>query len=199
LPVGASDAHLGGVNKETEAVPLVKRADLRESWFDGHPPRESLTSIPPPPPPKPALGRTILGGCIAGFVGGVAFVGVASLAAQKLRLGSNVARTFGTWLSRGALLDNAATYGGVVMIAGIGLVLGAFLSLATRHVRRGLPMMLFGLLFAPVVWLSLHVFVLRRFVPARAAELPFGPLVLGAAVFGACFGLLPALRGRGRS
>ncbi len=198
LPTAPSNAHLCFVAEEAP-VPLVKRADLRESWFDAQqpPPRESSFSLPPPSIPRPTVGRSILAGVVAGAVAGVAFVGTAMVAAQRLRLPGNIARTIGTWVSRGALSGDSATYGAVGALAGVGLLLGTVLSISTRHVRRTLPLLMFGVIFAPVLWLAVHVFVLRRFSPGLAAELPFSAMTLGALAFGACFALVPALRGRG--
>jgi hypothetical protein len=176
-----------------DPVPLTRPGGLRESWFDGHPPRSSLTSIPPSAPfAKVSAGRALVAGAIAGIFGGVAFACVPQIVADGTRHPVAVTRVFGSILTRDV---TSQPYAGVVGCALVGLVLGALITLVTKHVKRALPIALFGLLFAPIVWLAVQSLVLPRTAPWLAAALPIGPMLLGAAAGGLTLVLAIPIRG----
>lgn len=179
-----------------EPIPLTQPAHsgLRDSWFDGQP-RHSVppsTSMPPPPP-LPSRGRTIFAGALVGAVAASAGVFVAR--ALSAHMPYDVVKGLARTVSRGDLrgLPEAAWAFGTAGI--VGLLLGVAVALLTRHVRRALPLTIFGMIFAPVLWLGVHVLSVRHH-PWLALALPIGPMLIGCAAFGLLLGLVIPLRGR---
>ena len=180
-----------------DPVPLVRPAGLREPWFDAQPPRSSLTSIPPSAPSGAfahvTAGRALLAGAIAGLFGGIAFAIVPGLASTRVGHYVDVAAVFGV-LVASSVRD--ARLVGVVACALVGLVFGALVIFLTRHVKRALPIALFGIVFTPVAWLAFQALLLPRFSPWLASMLPIGPMLLGAAAGGLSLALAIPIRGR---
>jgi hypothetical protein len=185
---------------DAEPFPLMRRRDeigLGERWFDAPDARASRTSIEssPPPPWRAPTARSVMAGIVTGAAGGFGLVASAALVGFAFDPEANVPHTLGTWVSGAALQGELATAAGFGSAVLVGAALAVLLSLATRHLRRGLPLLLFGVIFVPALWLAIDVLLLRRYAPTHEAGLPFGAMVVGAAVFGACFALLPKLRG----
>lgn len=166
-----------------DPVPLVRPAGLREPWFDGQPRPSLPPSIPPPSGAfvRVTPGRALMAGGIAGVVGGAAFALVPGLVSSRIAYYVDVAAVFGVLFAPRA--DNAKLIGILVCVA-IGLVFGALVTLLTRHVKRALPIALFGLVFTPGLWLAFQALLLPRMSPWLASMLPIGPMLVGAAAGG---------------
>jgi len=147
-----------------------------DEWFALQP-RYSLPpsiSVPPPPPKLPSRGRTALAGLVVGAVGGAACLALAQVLAKR-----DLAVMPGT---------------GWAVAAAIGATIAVNVALVTRHVRRALPLAIFGVVFGPFAWLGVYVIAVRRHA-AFAAALPLGPMLLGIALFGALLALIVPARG----
>ncbi len=163
---------------------------MSEEWFEREP-RYSLPpplSVPPPPPKLPSAPRTILAGVVIGAVGGAAALSIAQ-ALAKTDANHAIARA----LSQSSGVPDAVWAFGVA--CSIGAFIAVLVAMLTRHVQRALPIAMFGAIFAPVLWLCLHVFALRRHDELLLA-LRLGPMLVGIAVFGALLALIVPVRGR---
>jgi hypothetical protein len=179
----------------SDPVPLVRAPSLRESWFDTH--REDSVSRPSISSELDVRDSLIFGtsrnsstlcGAFIGLVAASAMIATAMFASH-----ADVARILGGAFTRYA--SGWESTAGLAAFSVIGMLLGAGFARATKHVERMLPVAIFGIVFSPIVWLALHVFVLARFAPAVAAALPVGALVMGAAVAGLFLSLVVPLRG----
>jgi hypothetical protein len=180
--------------KDKWAPFLLSTQGRLDPWFD----EEPRQSVPPsasvaPPPPLASRTRATVAGAVVGGIGGIVAVAVATLAAR--RRGADVAAVIGGLASRGddPLVTQAV---GLALAAVLGMAVGVTISQLTRHVRRATPVLLFGTVFAPAVWLAVHVFVLRRLEPLLASTLPFTAMLLGSAAFGALLSAVVPLRDR---
>ena len=79
---------------------------------------------------------------------------------------------------------------GIVSAAALGALLGAPLGFLTRRLLRIVPRLLFFTLLLSALWLFVRTLVLARIAGALAAELPFGPLLLGSVIYGACIAVV---------
>jgi hypothetical protein len=160
-----------------------------------------MTSMPPPsmsiPPSAPFArvkpGRAVMAGAIAGLFGGIAFALVPQLVSQNTTHPVAVARVLGMVLTRDA---SSQPIVGVVGCALVGLVIVALITFLTRHVKRALPLAIFGIVFTPIVWLAVQSLVLPRTAPWLASMLPIGPMLLGAVAAGLSLVLAVPIRGR---
>lgn len=179
---------------EPQPIPLTRRGDLRENWFDAEP-RYSIPVIESIPPPgwRASIYRSLLAGIVAGVTGGLCFTGIVTLMSLVLGLENNVPRNIGAWITDGALTDLFATLAGVGVVVAIALATTLFLSVVTRHVRRATHLVIFGVIVMPSLWLSIDA-LMRVYAPSLAVALPVVPMTIGWLGFGACFGLLPPLR-----
>ena len=186
------------MSESHDPVPLVRPGGgVEKNWFDAQPRVSLPPSAPSMPPSAPFArvkpGRAIVAGAVAGVFGGIAFALVPQLVSEKTKHPVPVARVFGMILTRN--VDNQSV-AGVVGCAVVGLVLAALIIFLTRHVKRALPIALFGLVFAPIVWLAVQSLVLPRTSPWLASMLPIGPMLLGAAAGGLSLVLAIPIRGR---
>jgi hypothetical protein len=131
-------------------------------------------------------------GGISGGLGAFLMV----LAVQALLFVRHARLDFVRWLGRGAgalglgMIDPRVFGLAVATLAGA--VLGALLGLVTRRLVRVVPRLVFFVLFPPVLLLFVQA-VAGKIAPWLAAELPFGPLLAGAVVYGTCIAIvLPA-------
>jgi len=82
------------------------------------------------------------------------------------------------------------------VIAGVaGVAVGSTLALLTRNVRRWMALLLFGVIFVPILGFSAIVLV-KQLKPAALEGAPLLPLLAGSVVYGAVFPLVLLLRGR---
>jgi hypothetical protein len=74
-----------------------------------------------------------------------------------------------------------------------GMAIGIPIVSGMRHVSRIRARLLFAVILCPLLWTFAHAFLLLRYAPELARELPFAAMAFGAAAYGACIGLAPPL------
>jgi hypothetical protein len=175
---------------------LVTTRGSLDRWFDEEPRPSVLPGASQPPsPPLPSRGRSTIAGGVVGAFAGIVATAIAALAWGHATI--EAARAIGGAAS--PTIDSAARAAvGFAIVGLLGGLAGIGLSRLTRHVRRVTPLLLFGMIFAPALWLALYVFVLGRVTPHLAAALPFNAILIGSATFGGLLALLVPLRGRPR-
>jgi hypothetical protein len=174
----------------TEPVALVRSPSLRESWFDKHGPPSSSSEIDRHSGflETTTPNSSVLCGAFIGLVATAAMLMTAMAATH-----ADVARAIGTAMTKGGTGCESEIAIGMLMLCG--MLFGAGFARATIHVERMLPIAIFGVIFAPITWVAMHVFVLARVAPAIAGALPVGGLVMGAAVAGIVLSFVVPLRG----
>lgn len=175
-----------------EAMPLSKPASLRDEWFD----REVRHSVPPdtgrlPPVVLPSRARAVFAGIAVGAVAGAVAITVARVLAKR-DVSDAIARAI-TGGNLHGLPKEAWAFG---LAAIIGACIAVLVALVTRHVKRAIPVAIFGAVFAPVLWLGVHVVALRHHAWLVTEALPIGPMIVGSALFGALLCLIVPIRGR---
>lgn len=176
-----------------DPLPLVRAPSLRESWFDSHhePSVSSSAEIDVRDSTSPSAAPTNSSALCGAFIG---LVAAAAMIMTAMTLShADVARAFGRALTKESIGGDSAL--GIFVLMVWGMVIGAGFARATIHVRRMLPVAIFGIVFLPIAWLALHVFVLERFGPRVAQALPVGGMVAGAAVAGLVLSFVVPLRG----
>lgn len=172
------------------------QVSLGSSWFDE--PAALPSPSAPPASPAPAEGsdprRAFALGALGGAFGAAAMVIVAAELCRRLRIDADVIGT----VARSAHVRVQSPFVlGVGVAVAIGAVVGAVFGGLMRHTRRVVARLLAGVMLADVVWTLVRAFVLPSFAPASLGQLPFGPLLLGATLFGLCVGVArPPLRHR---
>ena len=182
-------------NDPAEPVPLVRAPSLRESWFDS-PPAHSVSSpsssaeisVRDSSPPASPANSSALCGAFVGLVAAAAMIMTAMAISH-----ADVARAIGLALTKHATGGESAI--GIAVSMTFGMVVGAGFGRALVHVRRMLPVAIFGVVFLPVAWIAVQVFVLARFSPGLAHALPVGGFVAGASVAGLVLAFVVPLRG----
>lgn len=174
-----------------EPVPLVRPGGVREAWFDqgadssGASSGAHSMSMPLSRPSglfaRVSPLRALLSGSIAGVIGGAAFALVPTFIPTKSGAHVDTAKVFGAIVAHDS--PDAKVYG-VVFCCVVGLLLFALVTLATRHVKKILPIALFGIVFTPIAWLAFQSLLLPRLSHWVAASLPIGPMLVGAASAG---------------
>jgi hypothetical protein len=175
-----------------EPMPLSQPASLRDEWFN----REVRHSVPPdtgrlPPVVLPSRGRAAFAGIVVGAVAGAVGITVARVLAKR-----DVSAAIAQALTGGNLHGvpkEGWTFG---LAALFGAVIALAVALVTRHVRRAVPIAIFGAVFAPVLWLGLHVVALRHHAWLVTEALPIGPMIIASALYGALLALIVPIRGR---
>jgi len=85
---------------------------------------------------------------------------------------------------------------GLAGAGAIGAALGVPLGYLARGALRILPRLVFFSISMPVLWLFVQALVIGRLSQSLAKQLPFGPLLAGALVYGACVAILRPIRAR---
>jgi hypothetical protein len=80
--------------------------------------------------------------------------------------------------------------GGILGAAAIGAMLGAPLGLMSRRLLRLVPRVLFFTLLVSALWIFFRALVIGKVAPELAAELPFGPLLVGSIMYGVCLAVV---------
>jgi hypothetical protein len=98
------------------------------------------------------------------------------------------------------LLGNAAAHayvrfpdariGGVLAAVALGAILGAPLGLLSRRLLRIVPRLLFFTLLSSALWLFVRALVIGKTAAWLAVELPFGPILIGSILYGACIAVV---------
>lgn len=174
---------------------MPKERSLGESWFN-RPAAAERVSDPPDSTPirveKVGQLSWALGiGAVGGAGGGVAMMFVAREVARRLAIPVDVVRTVGGG-ARALFAD--AYVGGLVLASVVGALVGMLIGALMRYTLRVVPRVLAGALLAPVLWTLVQAFVLKSFAPNTLGALPFGPMVVGAAVYGICVAVIPPPR-----
>jgi hypothetical protein len=167
-------------------------SDFDQQWYSQAP----VPSWPPPsmrPPPAPVGDPTssIWLGAVSGGIGGVLMAIVAESILDFRHSGVDLVRALGRAASAAGVPSPGAQIGGVLCAAVLGAFLGAPLGFMARRLVRVPPRLVFFSLLLPVLWIFVQALVLGRVAAAWAARLPFGPLVIGAVVYGACLAVVP--------
>ncbi len=180
-----------------DPMPLVRRAQKHDGWYDEQPPsrpshdyRDSIDSLDLVSEDENGW----LPGLLAGLGATVLGLGAAALVANASGARARIEEVIGGALTRHAFDGPTTTAIGIGVMLLAGAILGAAVSHLTRHVVRTMPMVIFGLLFAPALWFAVDVLVLRRFAPHAAQLAPLGATLLGAGVFGAALAFAVPLR-----
>ncbi|MGZ3420625.1 MAG: hypothetical protein ACXVEE_22305 [Polyangiales bacterium] len=179
------------MSERHEPIPLSKPASVRDEWFDGEP----RYSVPPETAkPQPVIlaskARTVLAGIVVGAAAGTVAISVARVVARR-----DITQAIARALSGGNLRDVPSAGWAFGVAALTGAVLALVVALVTRHVRRAIPIAIFGAIFAPVLWLGVHVLALRHHAWLVTEALPIGPMIVGSAIYGALLSLIVPIRG----
>ena len=140
----------------------------------------------------PSRARTVYAGLAAGAIAGAGGFLLAWTVGK--RVGVDLVGAIAGSLSRGPLSVVPGIARGLLPPFAIALFVGVLVALVTRHVRRAIPVSIFGAIFVPTTWLALHVVALHR-APWLVSVLPLGPMLLGCALFGLLLGSVVAIRG----
>jgi hypothetical protein len=170
---------------------------LSAKWYSDDP----RYSVPPPslqpPPPQPIGDPTwsTLLGAVAGGLGGFMMLLAAQFVAYMQHskydfvvLSASAAKR----VAMGKVFPGQA----FVLPVVCGVVLGALLGYMSRRLIRVVPRLLFFGLLLPIITIFVHAFVIRRLAPGVAETLPFGPLAVGALVYGVFLAVVSPLRVR---
>jgi hypothetical protein len=144
--------------------------------------------------PQVQPGWAALFGFAGGAAGALAMLYAAGRIAKYQRLDVDIVRTLGNAVPFAAFGSDGIRNAGLALALGAGAIVGAFLGLLLMYVLSVFSRVLVGAILGPVLWTLVHAFVLRRYTPALAQALPFVPLVIGAAAYGACMAVVPPLR-----
>jgi hypothetical protein len=176
---------------------------LRESfadWFDSElevarPTADSFMMDPPEMILVRGAGEfhPATAGAMTGAVAGPAMLGIATLLAHKSHHAVDLPGTVATLVSRGAVEAHWLGWTAVVML---GAMFGTAFAMVTRRLRSFAPMMAFGVILAAASWTVVHALALPRVAPWLAKMLPYGPMVIAAAAFGALLSFQVPVRTR---
>lgn len=132
-------------------------------------------------------------GALSGGAGAAAMIFVAAEISRRRGIDIDVIRTIGRG---GRVLSDDAFVIGIAVAVVVGIFVGMLFGALMRHARRPLARVLAGMLLAVGLWTLVHAFVLKSFAPTSLGNLPFGPMIAGASLFGLCVAILrpPARR-----
>ena len=169
---------------------FARPSDFERGWYaqapvQSHPP----TMRPPPPDFGGHPGWSAWLGALTGGLGGVVMIIVAQSILDVRRSNIDVVRLLGRGAEHVFVRFADARLGGIVVAAAIGAMLGAPLGLMTRRLLRIAPRLLFFTLLMPALWLFVRTLVIERLAAGLGSELPFGPLLFGSVVYGACIAI----------
>ena len=158
----------------------------------------SLVSIWSTPPEMVVVAkenelRPATAGMLSGALAGPAMLATASLLAN-LTGDPHITHTIGSALSRGATTGTASVVLAYCAMAIVGGAVGALFAWLTRRLRVLAPLIAFAIILATATWVVLQTLALPRVAPWLARALPFGPMVIGAMVFGVVAALELPLR-----
>src|SRR4051794_36760755 len=175
---------------------FVRPSDFERGWF-------SRASVLPPTSlsadlrPIGQSGWSAWLGAISGGLGGLVMVIVAQGILDVRHSGIDIVRLLGRGATHSFVRFSDVRIGGLLCAAALGAVLGAPLGYLARRLLRIVPRLFFFTLLLPVFWLFVRTLVLGKLAPALATQLPFGPLLAGFIVYGACIGVVsPPSTGR---
>jgi hypothetical protein len=139
-----------------------------------------------------AVGWALALSALGGGVGGALMLLAARAVAARLHLDVDIIGTVGRGAAR--LSGLAPFEAGIATGVATGVIVGMLFGALTRHSLRLVARVLAGLLLGPVVWTLVQAFVFKSFAPASLGALPFGPMAVGAALFGLCATIVPPPR-----
>jgi hypothetical protein len=186
----------------TEAFLLTRIRESFAEWFDSFDPE--LVAHPTTPsveldPPELILVRgagelhPATAGAMAGGLAGPAAMGVATILATKTHHPADLAGTIAALVTHGG---SHAHWIAWTTVVAFGAVLGAMFATITRRLRSFPPMIAFGVILSACAWTVIHSLALPRVAPWLAHMLPYAPMVIAAAVFGALLAVQVPIRTR---
>jgi len=140
--------------------------------------------------------RPATAGAMAGALAGPAMVGVATALSAKAHHAVALPAMIGHAVTRGAAPAHWMAIVGWTVAVALGATIGSAFGVITRRMRAFAPMIAFGMVVASALWTVLHALALPRLAPWLAKLLPYGPMVIASAVFGAVLALEVPLRTR---
>ena len=135
-------------------------------------------------------------GALAGGLGGFTMLIVAQNILDFRHAQIDLVRMLGTAVARAGVHGASSQTLGLSCAGVLGAALGLPLGYLARRVLRVLPRLMFFSISMPVVWIFVQAFVIGRLSSALAKQLPFGPLLIGAVVYGGCVAALRPIRAR---
>lgn len=191
---------------EPFALQHVKR--VRESfadWFDSHDDQTarassaSLSHLMSFEPPEMILVRgagelhPATAGAMTGALAAPAAMGLAGVLAAKSHHAVDLPGTVASLLTHGA--SHVAWVGWTAVVV-MGALLGTAFAMITRRLRSFPAMIAFGVIIAACSWTIMQGLALPRIAPWLAKMLPYGPMVIASAAFGALLALQVPVRTR---
>jgi hypothetical protein len=172
-------------------------SDFDQLWFSQPPvPSYPPLSVRPPPAPVGDARSSIQQGAVSGGIGGI-LMGIVAQSILDFRHSEvDLLRALGRAATAAGVPSPGAQIGGLLCAGVLGALLGAPLGFMARRLLRVPLRLVFYSLLLPVLWIFVQALVLGRAAAPLAARLPFGPLVIGAIVYGACLAVVTPARAR---
>lgn len=168
-----------------------------ESWFIRPVPRPRSVESPDEAPrtrkPRGRLGYVLAFGACSGAIGGPLMLLTAATVARRAAIDTDIVGVVGALALRLSGSEDvlfAALVAAIVLGAGLGTAFG----LLTRHSVRVVSRALTGAILAPTLWTLAHAFIFKPRFGDSLGALPFGPMLVGATIFGICATILPPPR-----
>ncbi len=139
-------------------------------------------------------GWAALFGFVGGAGGALAMLYAAGRIAKYQRVDVDIVRSLGNAAPFAAFGNDGIRNAGFAVALSAGAIVGAVLGVLLMYVLGVFSRVLAGAILGPVLWTLVHAFVLRRYTPMLAQELPFVPMAIGAAAYGICMAVIPPLR-----
>lgn len=186
----------------TEPFALNRIRESFADWFESFDDEQDLRTTSPSldwDPPELILVRAAgelhpaTAGAMAGAVAGPAAMAAATLLSNKIHHSVDLAGTVATVVTHGA---SHAQWIGWTAIVVLGALLGTAFALITRRLRSFPPMIAFGVIFSACLWTLVQGLALPRIAPWLSNMLPYAPMVIASAVFGALLALQVPIRTR---
>lgn len=185
-----------------EAFALTRIRESFAEWFDASENEDDLRTTSPSidlEAPELILVRAAgelhpaSAGAMAGAVAGPAAMAAATVLSQKAHHSVDFAGTIASVVTHGG---SHAHWIGWTAIVVLGALLGTAFAMITRRLRSFPPMIAFGVIFASCTWTVIHGVALPRIAPWLAQMLPYAPMVIASAIFGALLAVQVPIRTR---
>ncbi len=185
----------------TEAFVLNRMRESFADWFDSfdaeavRPTAWSLEIDPVPMVLVRGEGELhpATAGAMTGAVAGPTMLGIATILSHKVHHAVDLPTMIASAASHRAM---SAPWLGWTVVVALGAMLGTAFAMITRRLRTFAPMIAFGVILAAATWTVIHALALPRIAPWLAKMLPYGPMVIASAAFGALLAFQVPIRTR---
>jgi hypothetical protein len=184
----------------TEPFVLNRVRESFADWFDSEPEtaRPTASSLLFDPPEMILVRgagelHPATAGAMTGALAGPATIAIATFLSSKAHRVIDLPDMISALVTRGAM--HAPWLGWTVVVA-LGAIVGTLFAMITRRLRSFPPMIAFGVILAAATWTVVHGLALPRVAPWLAKLLPYGPMVLASAAFGALLAFQVPVRTR---